>query len=50
MKIERKWDKYQAALDGNPQIEDFISEADRKYLDRYNAMNVLAAKYGSVAS
>ena len=50
MKIERKWDKYQAALDGNPQIEDFISKADRKHLDLYNAMNVLAAKYGSVAS
>lgn len=48
MKIQGYWDDWQAIQTGGADLSHHLSEADRKFLDRYNSMNVLAAKYGGL--
>ena len=45
-KIQGYWDDWQAIQAGRADVSHHLGEADRKFLDRYNAMNGLAAKYG----
>ncbi len=49
-KVEGYWNLYQGINEGTAELSHHTGAADRKYLDRCNAMNALAAKYGNAAS